>query len=350
MPEQDGASGFLDQLLGAAGKLADTVGGKLASVFLGPGSAFSLLSLLAALVVAVAFLMLRGRRKWRHPKVLIRALFPRWFWRNASMRADVGFFVLNIFVTGALVGWALVSYGAISDMISGLLTRSFGASPGLVPSPLWSGVIITLAMFLAYDFAYWIDHRLKHSIPFLWEFHRVHHTAEVLSPLTVYRMHPVDSVVFFNIIAVSLGLTHGLGDYLMGGPAHEATLSGTNILLVVFVFASIHLQHSHIGLNFSGIWGKVFFSPAHHQIHHSNDPRHYGSNLGSCLAVWDLMFGTLRQPAADDQVLKFGAEPEPDGTSPHSATSSLVAPFGRALALLWPFRRPKQGEPQGSAV
>lgn len=350
MPGTDGTSGLLDQLLHAAGKLADSIGGKLGSVFLGPGSAFSLLSLLAALVVAIAFLVLRGRRKWRHPKVLVRALFPRWFWRNASMRADIGFFVLNVFVTGALVGWALVSYGAISEMISRLLTSSFGASPGLVASPFWRGALITLALFLAYDFAYWIDHRLKHSIPALWEFHRVHHTAEILSPLTVYRMHPVDSLVFFNIIAVALGLTHGVGVYLMGGPAHEATLSGTNILLVVFVFATVHLQHSHIGLSFSGIWGKLFFSPAHHQIHHSNDPRHYGSNLGSCLAVWDLMFGTLRQPALEDKVLKFGAEPEPDGASSHSATSSLVAPFGRALALLRPFRRPKRAAPEGAAA
>jgi len=319
-------------------------------VFLGTGSAFSLLSLLAALVVAVAFLLLRGRRKWRHPKVLVRALFPTWFWRNASMRADIGFFVLNIFITGALIGWALISYSAVSATVSGALTQGFGPSPGLVPSPLWRGVIITVALFLAYDFAYWVDHKLKHSIPALWEFHRVHHTAEVLSPLTVYRMHPVDSLIFFNIIAVAMGLTHGVGVYLMGGPAHEATLSGANILLVAFVFTTIHLQHSHIGLNFSGVLGKVFFSPAHHQIHHSNDPRHYGSNLGSCLAVWDLMFGTLRQPAPDDKVLKFGAEPEPDGSSSHSATSSLVAPFGRALALLWPFRRPKQAEPEGSAV
>jgi sterol desaturase/sphingolipid hydroxylase (fatty acid hydroxylase superfamily) len=350
MPGPDGTSGFLDQVLSAAGKVADSIGGKLAGVFLSPGSAFSLLSLLAALLVAVAFLMLRGRRKWRHPKVLARALFPKWLWRNASMRADIGFFLLNILVTGALVGWALVSYSAISDMVSGLLTSSFGASPGLVSSPVLRGAIITLALFLAYDFAYWIDHKLKHSIPALWEFQRVHHTAEILSPLTVYRMHPVDSAIFYNIIAVALGLTQGVALYLMGGPADEATLSGTNILLVVFVFATIHLQHSHIAISFSGIWGKLFFSPAHHQLHHSNDPRHYGSNFGSCLAVWDLMFGTLRQPVRDDRGLEFGAEPEPDGTSPHSATSSLVAPFSRALALLWPFRRPKRPEPKGVAV
>lgn len=328
----------------------DSIGGKLAGVFLGPGSSFSLLSLMSALLVAVAFLVLRGRRKLRHPKVLARALFPRWFWRNASMRADIGFFILNVFITGALVGWALVSYGAVSGVISDQLTASFGASPGLISSPLLRGVIITLALFLAYDFAYWADHKLKHSIPALWEFHRVHHTAEILSPLTVYRMHPVDSLIFYNIVAVALGLTHGVVVYLIGGPAHEATLSGTNILLVLFMFGTVHLQHSHIGISFTGIWGKLFFSPAHHQLHHSNDPRHYGSNFGSCLAVWDLMFGTLRQPAADDKILKFGAGPEPDGSSPHSATGSLIAPFGRALAPLWPFRRQKRPAAGEAAV
>lgn len=342
MPDQNETPGVLNQLLDAAGTLFHTVGDKLGGVFLSPGSSFSLISLGLALAVAVAFLVLKGRRKLRHPKVLIRALFPKWFWNNASMRADIGFFFLNIFVTGALVGWALLSYGVISDMVSATLTQGLGASPNLVTSPLWRGVLITIALFLAYDFGYWIDHKLKHVIPALWEFHRVHHTAEVLSPLTVYRMHPVDSLIFYNIIAVSLGLTHGLATYAMGGPAEETMLSGTNIVLAVFMLTTIHLQHSHIGLNFTGLWGKIFFSPAHHQIHHSNDPRHYGSNLGSCLAIWDLMFGTLRQPAAGDKRLKFGAEPEPDGSSSHSATASLVSPFGRALAHLLPKRRPKQ--------
>ncbi len=350
MPDQNETPGVLTQLLDAAGTLAHTVWDKLAGVFLSPGSSFSLISLAIALVVAVTFLVLKGRRKLRHPKVLIRALFPKWFWNNASTRADIGFFFLNIFVTGALVGWALISYGVISDMISGALTQSLGASPNLVTSPLWRGVVITIALFLAYDFGYWVDHKLKHVIPALWEFHRVHHTAEVLSPLTVYRMHPVDSLIFYNIIALSLGVTHGLATYAMGGLAEETMLSGTNIVLAVFMLTTIHLQHSHIGLTFTGVWGKIFFSPAHHQIHHSNDPRHYGSNLGSCLAIWDLMFGTLRQPAAGDKRLKFGAEPEPDGSSSHSATASLVSPFGRALAHLLPKRRPKPAEPVEATV
>lgn len=350
MPDQNDTPGFLDQLLGAAGKLGHSIGEKFSAVFFSPGSSFSILSLFVALVIAVGFLLLRGKPKFRHPKVMIRALFPKWFWRNASMRADIGFFLMNIFVTGALVGWSLASYGVISDLLSGALTQAFGPSPAVVASPLWRGVIITLVLFLAYDFAYWVDHKLKHVIPALWEFHRVHHTAEVLSPLTVYRMHPVDSAIFYNIIALGLGLSHGLATYIMGGPADETLLSGTNILLVVFMMTTIHLQHSHIGLSFTGLWGKIFFSPAHHQIHHSNDPRHYGSNLGSCLAVWDLMFGTLRQPAADDKRLKFGAEPEPDGSSSHSATASLVSPFGRALAHLMPFRRPKPAAPAEVAV
>ena len=44
----------------------------------------------------------------------------------------------------------------------------------------------------------------------LWDFHKVHHTAEVLSPLTNFRMHPVDSVVFGNILAIFLGVTGGV--------------------------------------------------------------------------------------------------------------------------------------------
>jgi sterol desaturase/sphingolipid hydroxylase (fatty acid hydroxylase superfamily) len=37
-------------------------------------------------------------------------------------------------------------------------------------------------------------------------------------------------------------------------------------------------------------------SPAHHQIHHSTDPRHFDRNLGYALSIWDWAFGTLWVP------------------------------------------------------
>jgi sterol desaturase/sphingolipid hydroxylase (fatty acid hydroxylase superfamily) len=44
----------------------------------------------------------------------------------------------------------------------------------------------------------------------------------------------------------------------------------------------MHLQHSQIWTTFTGVLGRIFVNPAHHQIHHSDNPKHYN---GSCLAL-----------------------------------------------------------------
>ena len=73
-------------------------------------------------------------------------------------------------------------------------------------------------------------------------------------------------------------------------------------------------------------------SPAHHQIHHSRNPAHFNKNLGSCLALWDWMFGTLYIPAAKREPLEFGVEP--DRPHAHTIRGELIAPFLRAAMIL----------------
>lgn len=308
------------------------VGGVLARVFLAAGSTYSVMSLMAATVTAAAFLVLRRRR--HHPlplKVLGRALFPGSIWRHRSTHADLGMFLLNTFVTLSLIGWGLVSAVSVNQFVGGMLRNAAGVSPALLPG--WTGMaILTVATFLAYDFGYWFDHWLKHRISWLWPFHRVHHTAEVLTPFTAARMHPVDSLIFANILAVTVGTVQGMGQYVLGD-VHAAKISGTNVILVAFMYTIVHLQHSHIRIAFTGTLGKWFLSPCHHHLHHSNNPAHYDCNFGSCLAVWDWMFGTLRLPEAR-QRLRFGS---PGDEDVHSATGSLIHPFvlaGKALKAI----------------
>ncbi len=310
------------------------VGAILSHVFLDPGSTFSLASLACAFAVAAAITASRRRRRTPlRMKALLRALLPAKFFRHASSRADAWFFVLNIFGTGVLVGAALLSASSIAEGVRTLLAGTFGAAPH-VRLPGWAGVtIVTVIGFIAYDFAYWLDHWIKHRFETLWAFHGVHHTAEVLTPLTAYRMHPIDSLVFFNISAIVIGLAQGVGLYVFGGKVHAATVSGVNLILVVFVFTTIHLQHSHIRLGWSGWLGRLLLSPMHHQIHHSRSPAHYGKNLGSCFAVWDWMFGTLHAPSPDDRLV-FGADVGTD--APHSLRGALLHPFamaGRSLIV-----------------
>jgi sterol desaturase/sphingolipid hydroxylase (fatty acid hydroxylase superfamily) len=318
------------------------VAAKLGALFLSLGT-FSLASFFTALCVAVLFLGLRRQRSRRHIplKVLARALFPRKLTRSPSSAADAGFFLFNFFLAGLLFGWAIVSYHLVAATIGESLAATFGP---LQPAPLPRAAaiaILTLALFVAYELGYWIDHYLAHNIPFLWEFHKVHHQAEVLSPLTNFRVHPVDSIVFYNIQAVVMGTTGGVVGYAFGEPVQPFTIAGSNVLVLVFTYLVGHLQHSHLWIVFTGIWGRVFLSPAHHQIHHSTNPAHFNKNLGACLGIWDWLFGTLHVPGRKREKLIFGVEPKVGNV--HGLHEGIVAPVARAFALLSPMQWLRNG-------
>ena len=312
--------------------------GRLHDVFFSPGSVFTAASLFSALVIAVATLAWSRvrRRKAVRLRAMGRALFPRRLLLGRSSRADIGLFLFNTFPAAVLIGWAIASASQISRPTAHLLGLMFGAGPQVsVPAGV-ARVIATIALFLAYELAYWLDHFLSHKVPVLWEFHKVHHTAEVLSPLTVFRVHPIDSLLFANITAVVTGLTGGVLENVFGGSADPFALSGSNLILVAFAFLTIHLQHSHIWISFRGPLGRILMSPAHHQIHHSTDPRHFNRNLGSCLSIWDWAFGTLYVPGRKREVLTFGAELAEGAAPPHSVTGVLLAPFAEASKHLLP--------------
>ena len=207
---------------------------------------------------------------------------------------------------------------------------------------MFCAAAMTLAGYLAYEFGYWLDHYLKHKVPFFWAFHKVHHSADSLSPLTNFRVHPIDSIVFYNIVALLLGSTEALVNHAFGHPTAPFNIWGRNILLLAGAILLTHLQHTHLWLSFTGRIGKLILSPAHHQIHHSMNPAHYDRNFGSTLAVWDLLFGTLYVPSKRREKLSFGVEGL--GYDPHTAKGGLLMPLTDAWVEIRPL--PKVGRPR----
>jgi sterol desaturase/sphingolipid hydroxylase (fatty acid hydroxylase superfamily) len=303
--------------------------GQLGKLFFSAGSHFSLTSLGAALFFAAAFFawqrMKRGRRlRWR---TIWRALFPKHIVHSKSNQADIGYLFFNVFVFGVVFGWAVLSYEFITNgIISGLVALLGPVTPSTLPGYV-SRSIITAMLFLSYELGYWFNHWLSHKVPVLWEFHKVHHSAEVLTPLTNFRVHPVYTWIFANILAFSAAIANGLGNYMFGSTAYQYALSDTNIILVLFIHTYVHLQHSHMWISFQGWLGRLFVSPAHHQVHHSDNPKHFNKNFGSCLALWDWMFGTLYIPQKEREPLHFGFAGNPDA---HTVKGELVAPLVNA--------------------
>ncbi len=294
----------------------------------------------AAVMIAVGFALRfaipRGRTRPVRLKVLLRALLPSRIVRSASGRADICWFLFGILFSASALGWALWS----SEWYAAQALRGLHAllgQPAQIRVPPWvAATIMTFSLFVAYEFAYWLNHRLSHRIGWLWEFHKVHHTAKSLTPLTNFRVHPVDSIIFFNMAAASAGLTMALVLFFLGGGGYGFTIHGTNVLTFLAIIMFSYLQHSHLWISLPGRAGHWLLSPAHHQIHHSVENRHHDRNFGATLAIFDRLFGTLHLPTAKREKLRFGV----DGLSydPHGAQGSLFMPFvdaGRRVGGVW---------------
>jgi sterol desaturase/sphingolipid hydroxylase (fatty acid hydroxylase superfamily) len=293
----------------------------------------SLPGMFVAFCIAVAFTLGRVRRhrdiSWN---VLRRALLPGRIIKSPSGRTDLAFTFCGVFILGFLLGGAILSAATVGSAVQHGLVRIFGTPEPSTWPPAAIVALTTLAGYLAYELGYWLHHYLCHRIKFLWEFHAVHHSAESLSPLTNFRVHPVDTLLFGNVLAVLGGAVLGLLSYLFSGSAHVYLVSGTNVLVLAGLLLLTNLQHSHLWISFPGFWGKVFLSPAHHQIHHSRDPAHFNQNLGSTLAIWDALFGTLYLPKSSRERLEFGV----DGfDNPHSFHGAINMPFIRSANALW---------------
>lgn len=161
---------------------------------------------------------------------------------------------------------------------------------------LWLSGLFALVSFLLDDFTRFYLHRFMHKNKWLWQFHQVHHSARVLSPFTLYRIHPVEMLLYMLRGTLVLGLCAGVFSYCFAGKITGWHILGVNLFGFIFNAAFANLRHSHIRLGF-GWFERIFISPAQHQIHHQRVVSDFKSNYGSCLALWDKWFGSLKLSA-----------------------------------------------------
>jgi sterol desaturase/sphingolipid hydroxylase (fatty acid hydroxylase superfamily) len=277
--------------------------GRAQSVF-NAGSPYGLPALGGALLFTVLFYIEVRRKRGNRISVggFIKSVFPSRILLHPSSRLDLRLWTLNTLVFASAYGMLAIGGLLWRDAIVAGLTHAFGPR-GASDWPIWAILsLATLLELLAYEFGYWISHYLFHAIPALWEFHKVHHSAEVLTTLTEMRTHPVEIIAFMNVIGFCTGIVFGAMTYSFGPGAHAFTLLNANAALMLFILTIGHLRHSHMWIAFTGLAGRLFQSPAHHQIHHSDQPRHFNKNLGFALAVWDWLFGTLYVPEKYERI------------------------------------------------
>ncbi len=284
--------------------------------------------LLGAAVISAAVwaLKLRGRCSF------FAFLFPKRIWFSASALLDYRLMFVRAILSVLLLWPFVVSSLEVALAVSRVLGAAFGQAP-LAGSPAWVGLAaFTLAGFLAEDFARYLVHRLAHRVPALWELHKVHHSATVLTPFTVYRTHPLESVIMRAGAALGVGVAAGACVWAFGGRVAAWQILGVQAISFAWNVAGSNLRHSHVWVSYGRILEHLLISPAQHQIHHSDDVRHYHRNYGSTLAVWDWIGGSLYVPRTREKIV-FGLPPEVQN---HGGTvvSVLLSPLAAAAARL----------------
>jgi sterol desaturase/sphingolipid hydroxylase (fatty acid hydroxylase superfamily) len=297
---QDLPSG-LKSLAAPATRVAEYVAGPLIDH---PGR-FPWWGMVAALIVAgYAF---RRDSPRTGPGGLLRYCFPREIWRNPSTWVDlkVGFWNFVLFGGGALnLTWRFSGALVASGITIGL-TSLFGPREAV---GAWNPIAIFLfamAFSMASDFGYFLFHWAAHVFPPLWAIHKLHHSAEVMTPLTAARVHPLEKPVMGLTMALTTGILMGPLLYLYAGGTGVLPALGLDVFGSLFFILGHHLHHSHVWVYFGPVVGRIIVSPAQHQIHHSSLPQHRDRNFAEHWAFWDTLFGTLYLPKGREE-LKLG--------------------------------------------
>ena len=211
---------------------------------------------------------------------------------------------VNALATAVLFAWLWRMVATWADTHHFGLLHWIGersGTPGVRPSEgySWPSWLRAVAAVLLFDmWTYWW-HRTAHAMPWLWRFHRMHHSDPHMDVTTANRFHPgeilMSSVLRLAVIPL-LGLRFG-----------EVVLYET--LLQVLV----QFHHANVALPgpMERLLRALIVTPILHKIHHSRLRPETDSNFASLFSFWDRWFGSFRL-RPDPADIRFGLEGEDD--------------------------------------
>ncbi|MBX3560291.1 MAG: sterol desaturase family protein [Sphingomonas sp.] len=313
---------------------ADTVRGVFGKLF----SRFHWTSLLSATLIAFGVWAWRARSE---PAVRAQGflgfLFPRDVWLHRSALLDYRFVLFDKVALGVLVG--LVAILASPQHVEAVAKGGRWAADNAAQASLSVVIAYTVALLFAEDFFRYWAHRLMHWSPFLWQFHKVHHSSETLVPVSQLRNHPVNGLVNLGRSLIAVPIVTGA--FLIAFPGQLTVMSilGINAGRFAFDMLGAQLRHSHIWVAFPQWLSRLVISPAMHQIHHSRAEKHWDRNFGSQFALWDWLFGTIYVPKERED-LSFGIDKR-DTERMRTVASLYIVPFKDAWNVVRARRRDK---------
>jgi len=215
------------------------------------------------------------------------------YWLNTSTLNDCLIWIGNHILQVTVFPILFISSLSLAAKTNAYLINTFGDFKFVMPFPEWGVIIYSICYFLLSDFSRFILHYLMHHNTFLWRIHRMHHTAEVLTPITFFRIHPLEMLLFHIRFLLVHGIVTGAFIYFYQEVFDFPTIFGASFFVFFTNILGGNLRHSDIPLGF-GVFERFVVSPKQHQMHHSKEIGMQQSNYGSFFAIWDRLFSTWK--------------------------------------------------------
>ncbi|MEH6704453.1 MAG: sterol desaturase family protein [Galbibacter orientalis] len=237
-------------------------------------------------------------------------------WRKKQSVIRKGFWLDTFYILFNFFLFSLIGYNALSNVGVELFNDFLGifgikniVALEVKDFPVWMQLLI---MFIVADFVQWNIHRMLHRVPWMWKFHKVHHSVKEMGFAAQFRFHFLETIVYKSIQYIPLAM---IG-------------FGIEQFFVVHMFSVFvgHLNHANLDWSY-GKLGYVFNNPRMHIWHHAKAlpaERPYGMNFGLTLSIWDYLFGTAYVPKSGRDIeLGF----EDDANFPNTFLKQMKYPF-----------------------
>jgi sterol desaturase/sphingolipid hydroxylase (fatty acid hydroxylase superfamily) len=135
--------------------------------------------------------------------------------------------------------------------------------------------------YIVVSFVNYVWHRSTHAFPLLWRlFHQLHHSPRRVDIPGSMVFHPFDITMYVTIATLTTTLVLGLDPL-------AAALTG--------YIAAFYSLFQHWNIRTPRWLGYLIQRPEAHCVHHRRGL--HGYNYGD-LPIWDILFGTFRNPGA----------------------------------------------------
>lgn len=218
-------------------------------------------------------------------------------------------------------GWRNIALGILNNILVGVCfiqlwwlaanwseAKRVGLLHKLDP-PTWVHVILVLIVLDAWTYCW---HRLNHAVPFLWRFHRTHHSELFLDVTSASRFH-LGEIALSSLLRLPLILVVGIE-------------FGQIVIYETILFALVQFHHANIRLSpeVDRFLQWIVVTPNMHRVHHSREFVETDSNFSSIFSFWDRLFRTWRE--REPEAIQFGLS-DFDDPNQHSIVGLLKTPL-----------------------